>query len=89
MELRTTVRNFIHDMTTYRISSDTRIRVIIDEPQSRREPIISDRLPVPAISSREQRQRLDTLPQGYEPHESDEFIALIESSHTNTEPVEW
>ena len=89
MELRTTVRNFIHDMTTYRISSDTRIRVIIDEPQNRREPIMSDMLPVPAISSREQRQRLDILPQGYEPHESDEFIALIEASHTNTEPVEW
>ena len=88
MEVRTTVRNFVNEMTAHHISSDTRIRVIIDEPQIRREPVSSEIFSIPSITRTEQRQRLNCLPHDYDPHASDELIAVIEASHTNTDILE-
>lgn len=89
MELQTTVRNFVHAITYYHIASDTRIRVIIDEPQIRREPASSDIFSVLCMTPTEQRQHLNRLPHDYDPHASDELVALIEASHTNTDLIEW
>lgn len=89
MEVQTTVRNFAHDMTAYRISPDTRIRVVIDEthlcsPHSASpEPII-----IPSLTPLEQRQLLNNLPHSYDPEASEELIAIIDSSHMNTEQIE-
>ena len=85
MELRTTVRNFARDILYHHISSNTRIRVIIDEPQALSETVPNEKISVPHITPTEQRRRLNGLPQGYDPHASDELISLIESSHVNTE----
>ncbi len=54
MEVRTTVRKFFHDMTAHHISSDTRIRVIIDDPQFRRESRRDDTLSLPSVTSTDQ-----------------------------------
>ena len=54
MEVRTTVQNFVHDMTAHHISSDTRIRVIIDDPQFRRESRRDDTLSLPSVTSTDQ-----------------------------------
>ena len=87
MELRTTVRNFVTDITAYHLSSDTWIRVII-EPHIRREPVPAEILAVPPITRTEQRQRLNDLPHDYDPRASDELIAIIEASHLNTDVPE-
>jgi len=88
MEVRTTVRNFVNAMTAHHIASNTRIRVIIDEPQFRHEPISLEILPLPIITQTEQRDRLNGLPHNYDPLASDELIAIIEASHTNTDLLE-
>lgn len=85
MEGRTTVRNFVNEMNAHQISFDTRIRVIIEEPQIRREPVSANIFSIPMITRTEQRQRLNGLPHEYDPHASDELIAIIETSHTNTD----
>ncbi len=75
MEVRTTVQNFVHDMTAHHISSDTRIRVIIDDPQFRRESRRDDTLSLPSITPTDQRQLLNDFPVEYDPQASDELIA--------------
>lgn len=88
MEVQTTVRNFVSDMTAYHISSDTRIRVIIDEPPFRRESARTETFSVPSLTPTDQRQRLNDLPREYDPDASDELIAIIEASHLNTDVLE-
>ncbi len=89
MEVRTTVRNFADEMTAHHISFDTRIRVIIDDPQIRRESVPPHSSPgTPSMTPYEQRQRLNTLPHEYDPQASDELIAIIEISHLNTDLLE-
>ena len=88
MELRTTVQNFVTEITAHHISSDTWIRVIIDEPQIRRESVSAEILAIPSITRTEQRQRLNGLPHDYDPHASDELIAIIDASHLNTDVPE-
>lgn len=88
MEVRTMVRDFVNEMTVHHISSDTWVRVIIDEPPSRREPASAEIMSVPFITCTEQRQRLNRLPHEYDPHASDELITIIEASHTNTDTLE-
>ncbi|MFZ4525562.1 MAG: hypothetical protein ACOYOE_08460 [Chlorobium sp.] len=85
MEVRTTVRKFFHDMTAHHISSDTRIRVIIDDPQFRPEAGSDDTLSLPLFTPTDQRQRLNKLTFEYGLQASDELIAIIEAFHLNTD----
>ena len=66
-EVRTTVRNFVNEMTAHHIPFDARIRVIIDEPQILREPMEYEISSVPPITLADQRQRLNRLPHDYDP----------------------
>lgn len=88
MEVRTTVRNFANEMTAHHISFDTRIRVIIDDSQIRREPEPYKMSSVPSITPTAQRQRLNCLPHEYDPDASEELIAVIEAAHLNTDQIE-
>ena len=88
MEVRTTVRNFVNEMTAHHIPFDARIRVIIDEPQIPREPMEYEISSVPPITFADQQQRLNRLPHDYDPLASDELIAVIEASLMNTDPIE-
>jgi len=78
MELRTTVRNFVNEMTYHHISFDTHIRVIIDEALIPREHVPYEMFSLPSITPTEQRQRLNCLPYDYDPQASDELITLLD-----------
>lgn len=88
MELVTTVRNFTHDMTIRHLAPDTNIRVIIDEPVLPGDADVSPKAHLPHMTAKEQKHLLSRLPHEANPSGSTELVHIIETSHTNTEPIE-
>ena len=88
MELRTTVRNFVKDAQDHHLAPETPIRVMIDEPETTTEPVRHKDIALPMMTPDEQKHRLNLMPRAYDPDASAELIAIIETSHTNTDMLD-
>ena len=89
MELMTTVRDFAREARYRQLSPETHIRVIIGGPEISSTTHGDKEDSLPHITPEEQRSLLNLLPPNDDPHASEELIHLIETSHINTEIVEF
>ncbi len=83
MEIVTRVRDFSEKMQYHSISSDTYIRVIIDDLWQNAKGAL------PQISHKRQKEMLNCMPTEYEPSASKELIEIISNSRINTKTPEF
>ena len=88
MELITTVRDFVKEVTYRHLAPETHIRVIIDEPEITSTKNAKDEAILPIMTPEEQVRLLNLLPNDYDSDASEELIHIIETSHTNTDIIE-
>ena len=87
MELLTTVKDFAREASSRHLAPGTPIKVTIpDQPPEmlKKKPVPE----LPAISPEEQRHRLHTMPNDYDPESSRELTDLIRQTHLNTDTRE-
>jgi len=67
MELLTTVRDFVKEVTYRHLAPETHIRVIIVEPERPTTGNVSYEAILPIMTPAEQVRLLNLLPNGYDP----------------------
>ena len=82
MELITTVRDFVKEVTSRHLAPETHIRVIIDELDITSTEKTKDKAILPSMTPEDQVSLLNLLPNDYDPDASEELIHIIETSYT-------
>jgi hypothetical protein len=89
MELITTVKDFVREASYRHLAPGTHIRVIIDDRELMTTIRMEEKADVPVITPEEQVRLLNRLPPDADPQASEELIRLIETSHTDTTPIDF